>query len=57
MTFDKAVKFQTNGIENKTSRYRMKALLERIYLGQIKGLDLDQRLEQTDSYFRLLGIN
>jgi hypothetical protein len=57
MTFDKAVKFQTNGIENKTSRYRMKALLERIYLGQIKGLDLDQRLEQTDTYFRLLGIN
>ena len=57
MTFDKAVKFQTNGIENKTSRSRMKALLERIYLGQIKGLDLDQRLEQTDTYFRLLGIS
>ena len=57
MTFENAVKFQTNNIECRTARSRMKTLLERIYISQIKGLDLDQRLEQTSQYLRILGIS
>lgn len=57
MSYQNAVKYTIAPIESKVSRSRMKALLDKIYLGQIKGQDLDKKLEQTDTYFRLLGIS